>query len=355
MRLEIRCIAECPELVPLVGRWHFDEWGHHDPGGTALSWTASLAERVHRDRVPTTFVAFTGGEPVGTACLVEHDMDTRLDLTPWLAGVFVVPEQRGGGIGAALVEHAADRARAFGVTELFLYTNGAERLYRSLGWRAIGRELYEGREVTLMARTLAPPSIPTKVLLVGGSSHVGKSTVASELAARLDWDVVSTDQLARHPGRPWRDDGARPSEDVIGYYTSGTADARLESVLAHYRANVWPIAEALVRARLNNPYDRGLVLEGSALLPESVAAAAFERTASGWLVSGPERIRERVLESSAFDRRSTDEKAWIDAFVERAIRFDAYVAESARRLGLRCVDLGVCDPFPELLRIARAR
>ena len=41
------------------------------------------------------------------------------------------------------------------------------------------------------------------VVLIGGTSHVGKSTVARALATSLGFRHVSTDRLARHPGRPW--------------------------------------------------------------------------------------------------------------------------------------------------------
>ena len=43
----------------------------------------------------------------------------------------------------------------------------------------------------------------TRVILIGGSSHTGKSTAAREIAGRLGWSHLSTDSLARHPGRPW--------------------------------------------------------------------------------------------------------------------------------------------------------
>ena len=40
-----------------------------------------------------------------------------------------------------------------------------------------------------------------RVVLIGGTSNVGKSTVADEVAAKLGFERLSTDSLARHPGR----------------------------------------------------------------------------------------------------------------------------------------------------------
>ena len=152
--IEIGLGADHPEWIATVGRWHWEEWGHHDPAGSLESWTEGLLARTRRDGVPATFIASAGCVPVGSAVLVEHDMETRKDLRPWLAGVFVLPAWRGRGVASALCRHAANAARGFGERRLHLYTNGAEALYESLGWEAFGQESYEGRTVTLMALDL---------------------------------------------------------------------------------------------------------------------------------------------------------------------------------------------------------
>jgi GNAT superfamily N-acetyltransferase len=154
MEVTIDSIAAHLDLVPVVSRWHYEEWGHLDPAGSLESWTEGLAERTHADRIPTMLVAFDGSVPVGSSVLVEHDMDTRLDLTPWLAGVFVLPSHRRRGIASRLVSHAMSKAREFGVETLYLYTRSKQPLYAGLGWDPIGREHYEGRWVTLMSTVL---------------------------------------------------------------------------------------------------------------------------------------------------------------------------------------------------------
>lgn len=45
------------------------------------------------------------------------------------------------------------------------------------------------------------PTLST--ILIAGTSHVGKSTLAGLLSERLRCEAISTDSLARHPGRPW--------------------------------------------------------------------------------------------------------------------------------------------------------
>jgi adenylate kinase family enzyme len=67
-----------------------------------------------------------------------------------------------------------------------------------------------------------------RVILIGGSSRIGKSTLAESLAMKLGWRHISTDSLARHPGRPWR---AKPESvplHIAEHYLSLSTNALIE-------------------------------------------------------------------------------------------------------------------------------
>jgi len=83
--------------------------------------------------------------------LVEHDMDTRMDLSPWLAGVFVAPEHRRRGVGATLVERVIDDATALGVQRFHLYTPSTEHFYSRRGWLLVEHTTYRGADVAVMS------------------------------------------------------------------------------------------------------------------------------------------------------------------------------------------------------------
>jgi GNAT superfamily N-acetyltransferase len=153
--MHIELLADHPWLVPVIAGWHFDEWSECYPGTTRAAWTAELAGRCERDRIPTTFVALVDAEPVGSASLVLCDMDTRPDLCPWLAAVYVLPAFRRRGIATALVTHALAQARQFGVRQLYLWTDSAASLYSRLGWRPLAEEPYKGKPVLVMVRDLS--------------------------------------------------------------------------------------------------------------------------------------------------------------------------------------------------------
>jgi NADH ubiquinone oxidoreductase, 20 Kd subunit len=52
METFVTALSDFPEFVPVVAGWHFDEWGHDDPGGTPDSWAAALAQQADADQIP---------------------------------------------------------------------------------------------------------------------------------------------------------------------------------------------------------------------------------------------------------------------------------------------------------------
>ncbi len=154
--MHIESIADHLDLLTTIGQWHWDEWGHADPKGSVDTWIDGLRQRTLRDQIPTTYVALSAqGDLFGSVTLVDCDMDTHQELTPWLAGLYVHPDFRAQGIGSRLVNHAVGKVRGMGYSQLFLYSSAATGLYNGLGWQIIGEELYEGDKVSIMAFYLA--------------------------------------------------------------------------------------------------------------------------------------------------------------------------------------------------------
>ena len=173
---------------------------------------------------------------------------------------------------------------------------------------------------------------PFRVALIGGTSHVGKSTTAQALAARLRWACASTDRMGRHPGRPWSTATFTLPDHVVEHYRSLTPEALTEAQLAHYR-NLWP----LVRERIEAHAAEGaepLVLEGSGVSPGPVAALGVGGVRAVWLTAAPALIEARVRRESGYGAAAPDAQSIIDKFIRRSRLFDAAVIGEARRLGL---------------------
>ena len=154
MALRIVTLAERPDLAAVVADWQWQEWGR--PRGRLLaSVTEEVAALLRPDGLESGFVLLDGGAPVGTACLTLADLDSRPDLSPWLASVYVPPPQRGRGHAARLVAAVEQAARAQGHSTLWLFTWTTAALYQRLGWQPVGPEPHPSGPVTLMRRTLS--------------------------------------------------------------------------------------------------------------------------------------------------------------------------------------------------------
>jgi len=154
-RVEIRYLADCPELVPKLARWVCEEFGHLDSTKTPEQVERMLRKRLNRDRLPLTLIAFAGSEPIGSASLQNRGVSSRPQYAPWLGTVVVRRPHRNKGIGSQLVQRAAQVARRLGVRELYLHTPDRESLYSRLGWMPVERIPYRGQDTVIMKRNLA--------------------------------------------------------------------------------------------------------------------------------------------------------------------------------------------------------
>lgn len=151
--LQIEHLADHLDCVETLARWHWDEWDHADPTKSLASTIDWMRESANRDAIPLTLVACANGEPLGSASLLDHDLETRPELSPWVVGVYTRSDVRGRGIGTALMRQAVHTATRLGVSRLYLYTdaNGtARRLYERLGWQPIAEEVYKGDAIVIM-------------------------------------------------------------------------------------------------------------------------------------------------------------------------------------------------------------
>ena len=185
------------------------------------------------------------------------------------------------------------------------------------------------------------------VILIGGSSHVGKSTVAESLAATLGWTHVSTDSLARHPGRPWRPAPEKVPDHVAEHYPSLSVEELIEDVLHHYRVNVWPKVEAILASHSNDPSATGIVLEGSALWPEFATSRDFDKIAAVWLTASDDVFRRRIHAASLYTSKSPRERKMIDKFLERTLAYNARMVDAVNQHGFPLVNVQQSN-LPEL-------
>lgn len=147
--MQILDLKHEPHHIPKLAEWHHNQWSSLNPGGSLEKRIEKMQAYLGTDLIPSTFIA-KAAMLLGSAAIIDHDMDTRLDLSPWLASVFVAPEYRNNGIGGSLVRHVMQTAKQAGIERLYLFTPDRESFYRKLGWQVLSKEEYRGHAVTVM-------------------------------------------------------------------------------------------------------------------------------------------------------------------------------------------------------------
>ncbi|WP_425479091.1 GNAT family N-acetyltransferase [Pseudoxanthomonas spadix] len=150
--LQIAPLWDYPQHLAEVAQAHLQAFGGLSPDWRLDQAQAELASHGRGDRIPTTWLALEGEQWLGSVSLLAND-DERIDqYRPWLASLYVRPQARAAGIGAALVRHGVQAAAALKVPRLHLYCQDAlVPYYARLGWQPLDRLALGPLQVVVMA------------------------------------------------------------------------------------------------------------------------------------------------------------------------------------------------------------
>lgn len=154
--------------LPAVAALLVAQLRDHDNEVSDAALAAAAAGLLERPQRGQFLLAVEGEAAVGFAALSYLWTLERGGRAAWLDEVYVRPERRGAGIGAALVAAALATAAASGARALDLEVeDGHERaaaLYQRLGFRALPRR----RWARPLDPPAAPPAAPAVAALAGG-------------------------------------------------------------------------------------------------------------------------------------------------------------------------------------------
>lgn len=148
----ITTLTEQPHFRQAVSDRIWNAWWR-DQGYTFDEIDQFVLQSLRPETIPTALVAATGEQFLGTISLIDNDMDERPEYSPWIAALWVDPEHRRQGIGAALVRAAMTKAFGAGVDTIYLCaTPDNTPLYVSLGWRQIEENVAGLNILTISAK-----------------------------------------------------------------------------------------------------------------------------------------------------------------------------------------------------------
>ena len=187
-----------------------------------------------------------------------------------------------------------------------------------------------------------------RVILIGGSSNIGKSMVAGAIAEKLGWRCISTDSLAKHPGRPWPRKREKVRDNVLEHYQSQKANELVESVILHQR-RMSPLIAELVRSTAKDTGTEKMVLEGSALWPFITGGCRPKQAGAVWLTAGIETLRARIHKASGFQTADEKSKAMISMVAERTLLFEEKTAQLVSEHGCPVLNVDKFETTEKLI------
>ena len=133
--MEFRPLSACAPLLDELARHHVAAFGPLLPQWTCAQARQELAQPAI-DGMPQTWLAFEGGQWLGSVSLLHEDHAQLPQYSPWLASLYVREQGRGRGVGAALIRHCVAQAAQRGFERLYLYCAPAlQPYYQRQGWQ----------------------------------------------------------------------------------------------------------------------------------------------------------------------------------------------------------------------------
>jgi N-acetylglutamate synthase-like GNAT family acetyltransferase len=148
---EVKFLADAPEHVEQLARWHHQEWTAFFPEWTFAIATQELHTQAMSRDFPTTLIAMKDEQLAGSVSLIAEDAEAFGYIgSPWLASLYVVPAFRRQGLGALLVNALVQHANKISLDVMYLFTPDHRAFYERLQWQPVCQANLHGQKVQIM-------------------------------------------------------------------------------------------------------------------------------------------------------------------------------------------------------------
>lgn len=141
------------KLIDKFSNWYLEEWGI--PKERTISRLVNHPD----DDVLVQLVLKVGNSIVATGGLYNNTGLTLIfpkytALAPWIAQLYTDKHHRGKGYGTILLKSLEDYALQLGITQVYLFTSTAEKLYLINGYKQVERLKYRDANTVVMEKNL---------------------------------------------------------------------------------------------------------------------------------------------------------------------------------------------------------
>ena len=124
-------ISERTDLIDKAVDYFWKCWGNDNNFQFYRDCIVNSLDK--KKSLPKFYILLKDEEIIASYALLTNDIISRQDLYPWLACLFVNPENRNKGIAEQLLHHGLQETKNKGFESLFL-SSVLENLYERKGW-----------------------------------------------------------------------------------------------------------------------------------------------------------------------------------------------------------------------------
>ena len=124
-------LSERSDLIEVGIRYFWEKWGNSN--NFNFYQDCALHSLEATNALPKFYLAVDGNKIAGSYALLVNDINSRQDLMPWFACLFVESDYRGRRLGFDLQNHGLAEARRKGFPNLYL-SSDLENYYEKNGW-----------------------------------------------------------------------------------------------------------------------------------------------------------------------------------------------------------------------------
>jgi len=154
-----------------------------------------------------------------------------------------------------------------------------------------------------------------KVIIIGGSPMSGKTTLAIKLAARYEYNCISTDDIGEIL-QTMADINPIKDLDYREYYIKKSIeDLCLDAW--EYHQKIWPAVKRLVK--IHSEWGTPIIIEGWALYPSLVNEFKSQNVKNIWLICDQNVLDYRLNANREFYQGASNEDVVKEKFLQRSI------------------------------------